>query len=200
MFASIKREISLLPVLVSPPSHSTLAIYLAISTSTISSVLVYEDKKKQAPVYFTSRTLQLAEERYYIIEKLALILVFSAQRLRLYFKSFNIMVRTNYPIKQVLQKLELVERMTTCVVVLSEFGLRYKSRGPMKEQFLANFLTELLPYRESRDWWMPSVDRSSNKKGSRAGVILKGPSNLTMEYAIHSTFQHLTIKSSTRHL
>jgi len=41
MFMGIKTKISLLPILINPPPHSTLAVYLAVSTSVISSVLVY---------------------------------------------------------------------------------------------------------------------------------------------------------------
>jgi len=50
MFVSIKKEISSLPVLINPSPHSTLAIYLVVLASAISSVLVYEDHKKQAPM------------------------------------------------------------------------------------------------------------------------------------------------------
>lgn len=50
-------------------------------------------------MYFTSRTLQPVEEGYQVIEKLVLALVFSARRLRHYFHSHNMTVKTNYLIK-----------------------------------------------------------------------------------------------------
>jgi len=77
MFPHLKKDITSLRTLASPPSHSTLLLYLAISYYAICSVLAYEEGKKQQPVYFTSRTLQLIEERYQVIEKLVLELVFS---------------------------------------------------------------------------------------------------------------------------
>ena len=67
---------------------------------------------------------------------------------------------------------------------LSEFDLKYESRGPMKAQFLADFLIELPPMTEKNDWWSLNVDGSSNKKGGGAGVILEGPDELTVEQAI----------------
>jgi len=59
-------------------------------------------------------------------------------------------VKTDYPIKQILQRPELAGRMTTWAIELSEFSLRYEARGPMKAQFLAYFLTELPPIAEEK--------------------------------------------------
>jgi len=53
----------------------------------------------------------------------------------------------------------------------------------MKAQFLVDFLTQLLTHKGNRDWWLLSVDSSSNKKGSGAGVI-----NLKIEQAIRFSF------------
>jgi len=116
------------------PSHITLAIC---------SILVFEKDRKQQPVYFTSQTLQPVEERYQVIENMVLTLVFSKRWLRHYFRSFNIKVRTDYPIKQVLQKPELAGRMTTWSIEFSEFRISFKDRGPMKAQFLADFIVDL---------------------------------------------------------
>jgi hypothetical protein len=46
------------------------------------------------PVYFTSKALQGAEERYPRIDKLALALVVSTRRLRPYFQAHTIRVLT----------------------------------------------------------------------------------------------------------
>jgi len=143
MFTNIKRDLFVLPILISPLPGAPLLVYLAVAQSVIRFVLVYEEGRKQSPVYFTSRTLQPTEKRYQVIEKLVLALVFSARRLRHYFRSHNMTVKTNYPLKQVLQKPELAGRMTAWAVELLEFGLHYKSRGQMKAQFLAEFFTEL---------------------------------------------------------
>jgi len=60
MFQKLKQDLATLPIPVSPPPHSKLFLYLVVSDSAVSSVLVYEEGKKQLPVYFTSRTLQPA--------------------------------------------------------------------------------------------------------------------------------------------
>jgi hypothetical protein len=54
----------------------------------------WEDKGVQKPVYFTSKALQGAEERYPRIDKLALALVVSTRRLRPYFQAHTIRVLT----------------------------------------------------------------------------------------------------------
>jgi len=93
----LKQDITALPILVSPPPYNTLYLYLVVSSSAVSSVLVHEEGKKQYPVYFTNRTLKPAEERYQVIKKLVLILIFSARWLHHYFRSFEITICTNYP-------------------------------------------------------------------------------------------------------
>ncbi|MCI60200.1 putative protein NYNRIN-like, partial [Trifolium medium] len=49
-------------------------------------------------MYFVSRVFQGAEVRYQKIEKLALAVVVTARRLRQYFQSHKITVKTDYPI------------------------------------------------------------------------------------------------------
>jgi len=63
---------------------------------------------------------------------------------------------------------------------LSQFGVRYEARGPMKAQFLADFLTELPPIVEEKTVWLLSVDGSSNRKGSDVGIILEGPGEVAV--------------------
>lgn len=128
------------------------------------------------------------EERYQVIEKFVLSLIFLACGFKQYFWSFNIIVRTNYPIKQVLQKLERTSRMTAWFVDLSEFILKFESWGPMKVIFLGDFLIEFLQLGERHEWWSLSVDASSNKKGNMVGVILEGLDDITFEQAVQFNF------------
>ena len=77
-----------------------------------------------------------------MIEKVALGLITLAWRLRPYFQSHQVVVKTNSPIKQVLRKPKLVGRMVAWSAELSEFNLQYEPHGPMKTQFMANFLAK----------------------------------------------------------
>ena len=68
------------PPLLSPSKPGEeLFLYLAISPVAISVALVGEEDRVQKPVYYTSRALQGAEERYPLMEKLAFALVTAAR-------------------------------------------------------------------------------------------------------------------------
>uniref|UniRef100_A0A0R0EKU3 RNase H type-1 domain-containing protein n=1 Tax=Glycine max TaxID=3847 RepID=A0A0R0EKU3_SOYBN len=41
------------------------------------------------------------------------------------------------------------------------------------------------------NWWTLYVDGASNVKGSRAGIILEGPNNITLEQALKLNFRAL---------
>ena len=76
------------------------------------------------------------------MEKLILALVTTALKLRPYFQAHTIEVPTEYPIKQVLHKLETSRRLMKWAIELSEFDIRYKPKTAIKEQVLADFVME----------------------------------------------------------
>ena len=77
------------------------------------------------------------------MEKLALAHLILARKLRPYFQSHTIVVKTDQPIRQIMQKPDLAERMVGWAVELSEFDIQYVPRGPVKAQELADFIAEL---------------------------------------------------------
>lgn len=60
-------------------------MYLAVSDSALSGVLVREQDGGKLPVYYVSKSLLGAETRYIQLEKLALALVTTTKKLRPYF-------------------------------------------------------------------------------------------------------------------
>ena len=91
-------------------------------------------------VYYCSRALRGAEERYPRMEKLILALVTTARKLRPYFQAHTIEVPTEYPMKQVLHKPETSGRLMKWAIKLSEFDIRYKPKTTIKGQVLADFV------------------------------------------------------------
>ena len=59
--------------------------------------LVREKDKVQKPVYFTSRALRGAEEKYPQMEKLAFTLLIVAQKLKPYFQAHIVVVLMDKP-------------------------------------------------------------------------------------------------------
>ncbi|XP_014499529.1 uncharacterized protein LOC106760625 [Vigna radiata var. radiata] len=170
-----------------PTEGFDLQLYLAASSHSVSAALIQESPILKL-IYFVSRTLQGAEERYSQVEKVALALITAARRLRPYFQSHQVVVRTNHLIAKILRKLDLAGRMVAWSIELSEFGLRFEPQGSVKGQHLADFAAELSPAIVPPTWTL-SVDGSSDRKGGGAGVVLEGSGGLLVEQAISFNFQ-----------
>nr|KYP49835.1 Retrovirus-related Pol polyprotein from transposon 17.6 [Cajanus cajan] len=181
-FKNFKAFLTTPPILQRLDHKADLLLYLVVAEGAISAVVVQEHQKVQTPIYFISRVLQDIEKQYQMIEKLALALVTAARRLRPYFQSHQVVIKTDYPIKQILRKQELARRMIAWSVKLSEFDIQYESRGALKAQCLANFVVELTPTSvEEPQVWTFYADGSSNSKSGGAGIILEGPNRVTLE-------------------
>ncbi|RDX77342.1 Tf2-6, partial [Mucuna pruriens] len=181
-FKRLKATLSAPPILTRPTPGTPLHLYLSASERAISSVLIQEREGEQRPVYFVSKVLQDPETRYSKMDKVALALVTTSRRLRPYFQNFEIVVKTDLPIRQVLGKPDLASRMVAWSVQLSKFDITFESRGQVRAQALADFLVEMTPAVEKEEGeWFLSVDGSSNHTGSDAGVILEGSTGALVE-------------------
>ena len=76
------------------------------------------------------------------MEKLALALVIASWKLRSYFHSHTICVLTNYPLRQVLQKLDASGHLLKWAIELSQFNIEFTPGTAIKGQALVNFITE----------------------------------------------------------
>nr|KYP70772.1 Retrovirus-related Pol polyprotein from transposon 17.6 [Cajanus cajan] len=94
-FQQFKERLSTPPILSKPAGDLDMIVYLAVSSNSISVVMVQEDQGNQHPIYFISRTLQEAERRYQLLENVALGLIYATRWLRQYFQSHKIIVRTD---------------------------------------------------------------------------------------------------------
>ncbi|XP_072080951.1 uncharacterized protein [Arachis hypogaea] len=167
-----------------------LYLYLAVTEEALAAVLIREEGKAQQPIYFVSRALQGAELRYSKLEKLALALLTSSRRLRQYFQSHRVVVRTDQAIRQVLQKPDLAGRMMTWAIELSQYDLQYEPRHAIKAQAMADFLVEVtgdLP-EETGTRWRLHVDGASNQTSGGAGVILESPAGVVYEQSTKFEF------------
>lgn len=82
---ALKKHLGSTPLFLKPVSGEPLQLYLSSTVDTISLVLVREEEGRQLPVYYVSKALLAAEARYPDMEKLALSLVATSQKLRPYF-------------------------------------------------------------------------------------------------------------------
>ncbi|XP_064979723.1 uncharacterized protein LOC135622021 [Musa acuminata AAA Group] len=135
-FKQMKQHLASLPRLASVSPDEKLGLYLAAS----------------------SHVLSGPEERYPLIEKLALALVLSDQKLHPYFQAHPVEVITDQPLRQVLTKFDVAGRLLKWVVELSEHDIRYLSRTAIKAQ--------------APEVWTLHVDGSANSRGAGVGLVL----------------------------
>ncbi|XP_047174666.1 uncharacterized protein LOC124842265 [Vigna umbellata] len=185
-FQDVKTILVNPPVMNRPVPGGDLHIFLGVSETAISVVLMQERPQARL-IYFVSRTLLDAEIRYQRVEKVALALLHASRRLRPYFQSHQVIVRTDFPISKILRKPDLAGRMVAWAVELSEFGLRYEPRGSVKGQHLADFAAELPP--SSQDELNLYVDGASGRSICGAGIVLEGPNGFLLEHSLIFKFK-----------
>ncbi|GAA0158409.1 hypothetical protein LIER_38641 [Lithospermum erythrorhizon] len=184
-----------------PEVEETLQVYLAVSDRAVSSVLVREVEDRQRPIYYVSRVLHGAEENYPIIDKFVIALVVSARKLKIYLESHLSQVVMDRPLKRVITSPQLSGRLKTWAIELSEFDISYVPRPSIKAHALADFVIKCTTQPPqfvsglgdfelglNNPEWVLFVDAARNEKGSGAGVLIRGPHRVVMEYALRFTF------------
>ncbi|KAL4581685.1 hypothetical protein LXL04_006212 [Taraxacum kok-saghyz] len=189
------------PLLVKPIDAEPLILYLAVSSHTVSAVLVKDLEGDQHPVYYVSKSLLDPETRYSHLEKLILALVMASTKLRHYFETHPIHVKTNYPIKSVMRKPEMSGRMAKWSVKLSTYNIIYEPKTAIKSQALADFVADFSNdlkkeveieveqlHKENVGKWTLFTDGASNAKGTGLGIMLKSPEGDIIPQAVSCEF------------
>ncbi len=127
-FDQLKEYLASPPLLSKPQEGEMLYLYLAVSPTAVSAVLVREEAKLQKPVYYISRVLRDAETRYTKAEKIAFALLTATRRLRPYFQAHSVTLLTDQPLRQILSNPENAGRLVKWAVELGEFDIRYQPR------------------------------------------------------------------------
>ncbi|KAL0461265.1 UNVERIFIED_CONTAM: hypothetical protein Slati_0014100 [Sesamum latifolium] len=198
-FEEFKAYLARLPLLVKPSPGDTLYLYISSTSQTVSSVLVREEENTQTSIYYVSKVLNGVEKHYPPIKKMALTLVITARKLRPYFLSHPVGVRTNTSLKQVLGKPEASGRLVKWTIELSEYDISYLPRTTIKAQTLADFVSKMTGTTQEGVFeekpWILHVDGSSTTQGSGAGIIITSPQGEDMEFAIKFDFNALNNKA-----
>ena len=105
-FEELKAYLSSPPLLSPSQPGEELFLYLAVSPTAISAALFKEEEKVQKPMYYASRALRGAEERYPPMENLAFALVTAARKLKPYFQAHTVNVLTDKPLRRAMSNPE----------------------------------------------------------------------------------------------
>ena len=141
-FQELKRYLSNPPLLSPSKEGESLQLYLVVSTMAVSAALIWEEDKKQLPVYYISQAFQGVEFSYPKIEKIAFALIMASRKLRQYFQASPILVMTDQFIKKSMNKPKATGRMVQWAIELSQFDIQYHPRMVIKAQALADFIAE----------------------------------------------------------
>ncbi|XP_050233119.1 uncharacterized protein LOC126681617 [Mercurialis annua] len=190
-FEELKSFLSSPPLLARPDPGDVLYLYISCSDETIAGVLVSEKEGEQYPIYYISKVLRDAELRYPKLEKLALCVYTATIKLRHYFEGHQVIVRTDQPLRKILQKAETSGRIAEWAVKIGSLGVIYEARKALKAQALADFFAELTfmePMEKKAIPWEIHVDGAVCGEGAGFGVVLKGPGRVQMEYSARLEF------------
>jgi len=125
----------------------------------------------------------------------------ASTKLRHYFETGPIIVKTNYPIKNVLRKLELSVRIAKWALKLSTYDIKYEARNAIKSQALADFVAdftsdlqeqpdlELQKLEEIKYPWILFTNGASNFRGTCVGILLNSPQGDIIPQSIACEFQ-----------
>ncbi|CAA0829416.1 Unknown protein, partial [Striga hermonthica] len=177
---SIKETLVSPPTLQKPKPEEMLFLYLGVSESAISAVLIREEGLMQSPIYYVSKALHDAELRYPPMEKLTFALVMAARKLRPYFQEHSVTVRTSYPLRQILHRPDTSGRMVKWDIELGQFDIHYQPRTAIKAQALSDFIAEFTPaitVHHNNQPWVLYIDGSSTANRAGAGIVLADPEN-----------------------
>ncbi|KAL0291448.1 UNVERIFIED_CONTAM: hypothetical protein Sradi_7026100 [Sesamum radiatum] len=124
---------------------------------------------------------------------MALALVITARKLRPYFLSYPVGVKTHTPLKQILGKPETSGRLIKWEIELSKYDISYLPRTTIKGQALADFVSEMTgttheEVSRARPWLL-HIDGSSTAQRSGTDIVLTTPQREVMEFAIKFKFK-----------
>ena len=123
-FEELKAYLAFPSLLSSSKPDEELSLYLAVSPLAVSLALIRDEYQMQLLVYYTSRALRRAEERYPPMEKLALVLITTTHNLRPYFYAHTIVVQTDKPLWKTMNNLKAAKRFVLWAIELSDLDMQ----------------------------------------------------------------------------
>ena len=162
-------------ILVPSTDGEPLLLYIMATTQVVSTALVVEREeerhalKVQHPMYFISEVLSNSKTRYPQIQKLLYVILITKRKLHHYFESHPVMVMKSFPLNEVIQNRDAIERIAKWALELMGQGISYAPWTAIKSQVLADFITEwtevqMPPTVVDQEYWMMYFDGSLMKK------------------------------------
>ena len=141
-FEKIKENLTSPPVLKPPRQSKPLILYLALEENAMGAILAQEGPKGvEHAVYYLSKKFLPYEEKYNLVEKICLIMIWATRKLRYYFQSYKIQAISKIDLLRYLfQVPTLTRKISRQLVLLTEFDIEYITTKVIKGRAVAEFL------------------------------------------------------------
>ncbi|GKA84695.1 reverse transcriptase domain-containing protein [Tanacetum coccineum] len=128
-FESLKEKLTCAPVIVSPIWNLPFELMCDASDFAIGAVLGQKDGKNFHPIYFASKTLNPAQQKYTVTEKELMAIVFAFYKFRSYLILSKTIVHTDHSaLRHLFKKQDAKPRLIRWILLLQEFDIEIKDR------------------------------------------------------------------------
>ncbi|GJV37267.1 reverse transcriptase domain-containing protein [Tanacetum coccineum] len=132
-FESLKEKLTCAPVIVSPNWNLPFKLMCDVSDFAIGVVLGKKDGKNFHPIYFASKTLNSAQQKYNVTEKELTAVVFAFDKFKSYLILSKPIVHTDHSaLKHLFKKQDAKPRLIRWILLLQEFDIEIKDRKGTK--------------------------------------------------------------------
>ncbi|GJV59780.1 reverse transcriptase domain-containing protein, partial [Tanacetum coccineum] len=132
-FELLKEKLTCAPMIVSLNWNLPFELICDASDFSVGAVLGQKDGKNFHPIYFTSKTLILAQQKYTITKNELMAVVFVFDKFRSYLNLLKTIVHTNHlALKHLFKKQDAKPRLIRWILLLQEFDIEIKDRKGTK--------------------------------------------------------------------
>nr|GEW62826.1 DNA-directed DNA polymerase [Tanacetum cinerariifolium] len=132
-FELLKEKLTCAPVIVSPNWNLPFKLMCDASDFIVGAILGQKDGKNYHPVYFESKTLNPSQQKYTVIEKELMFVVFAFEKFRSYLIHSKTIVHTDHSaLRHLLKKQDVKPRLIRWILLLQEFDVEIKDRKGTK--------------------------------------------------------------------
>ncbi|CAM8892590.1 unnamed protein product [Rhodiola kirilowii] len=148
-FNELKQALTSTPIIRAPEWDQPFEIMCDASDYAVGAVLGQKVDTKPVVIYYTSRTLDVAQRNYSTTEKELLVVVFALEKFRSYFLGTKVVVFSDHEaIRYLMTKKEEKLRLIRWILLLQEFDLEIRDKKGI-ENTVADHLSRLVREEEA---------------------------------------------------